>query len=573
MEFITSKINQYFPLIQTLRSYEKGLFKGDLIAGITVGILLIPQGMAYALIAGLPPEYGLYAALVPLIVYAFMGTSRHLSVGPAALVSLLVAAAVSPFAESPEDFIVLSIILGVMSGFIQLIFGLFKLGFLVNLVSNPVLSGFVSAAAIIIGFSQFHHLLGIEAVSGRLHEVIYGIIIQLSEIHIGALLMGLLSITVILFLKKKYSKFPGPMLVVIIGIITVYAAGLEQAGVPIVGDIKQGLPSFVIPVIDLNIIIQLFPMAIAIALVSFMEAVAIAKVIEQKEETDEVDSNQELIALGVSKIVGALFQSYPSSSSFSRTAVNYSSGGSTGVSSLITAMTVALALLFLTPVFYYLPNTILAAIIMISVVGLIDFKEAKNLWLLGHYDRYMLLATFAGTLFIGINEGIFLGVTLSVMMLLYRSARPRYSVMGKIPGTSIYRNVGRYKTEQIEEILIFRFDAPLHFANADYFKERIELLIEEKPKIKCLILDLNGVNDIDSTGLEILFQIIYQLKKDGIKVRLAEVKSSVRDMIKKSRGEELTPEFYMRIEDAVIATSETKDDAELDEYNIYRDTH
>lgn len=575
MKTVNSYIKKYFPLIESIEDYDREMFRGDLVAGFTVGVMLIPQGMAYALIAGLPPEYGLYAALVPLVVYAFMGTSRHLSVGPTALVSLLVAAAVSPLAETPEEYIYLSIILGFMVGIIQLIFGLSKMGFIVNLVSNPVLSGFVSAAAIIIGLSQLHHLFGLESVSGGLHEVLYGILIQISDFQLITFAIGLLSIAIIFILKKRYPIIPGPMTVMIIGIIIVYLYGLDQNGVPIVGNIENGLPALYFPELNVNTILVLLPMSMAIALVSLMESNAIAKVIEKRDKSYEIDSDQELVALGTAKIVGAFFQSYPASGSFSRSAVNYSSGAKTGIASLISALTVGLTLLLLTPVFYYLPNAVLAAIIMVSVFGLIEFDQFKKLWKLGHYDRYMLLATFAGTLFIGIKEGLLLGITLSVIMLLYRSARPNYSVIGKIPGTTIYRNVSRYKTEQKPNYLIFRFDAPLHFANAVYFKTRVEELMHEHPETKCLILDLNGVNEMDSTGLDVLFEIIDNLRKENIDVKLAQVKSTVRDIIVKKVNADKVPEFFMRIEDAVKSSSRKSDSEKMsdEEFQIYKDTH
>ncbi len=570
MKGLQHYINQYFPLFNSLKNYDKTIFRGDLIAGVTVGIMLIPQGMAYALIAGLPPEYGLYAALVPLIIYAFMGTSRHLAVGPVALVALLVASAVSPLAESPEEYIALSILLALMVGVIQLIFGLLKMGFLVNLLSHPVLSGFVSAAAIVIGFSQLHHLLGVDSVTGALHEVLYGIAMQAGQIHLWTLAVGLAGIALIIFVKKKVPAIPGPVLAVAAGILLIFFSGLDRAGVSIVGELSAGIPSFKMPVLSWGTLTTLFPMALAIALVAFMEAIAVAKAIQQKTKTYQVDPNQELVALGTANIGGSFFQAFPITGSFSRTAVNFSTGGSTGLSSIFSAITVALTLLLLTPVFYYLPTAILAAIIMVAVYGLIEFDEIKRLWKLGHYDRYMLLATFAGTLFLGIKEGIFLGVTLSVIMLLYRSARPNNVVLGRIPGTNNYRNIKRYETEKQPEFLIFRFDAPLHFANAEYFKNQVNVLIHTNPEASCLILDLNGVNEIDSTGLDQLIDVIETLQGEGIDVQLAEVKAPVRDMIKSGTDKDKQWDFYMTIEDAVIAATDQKE-VKGEDYKIHTD--
>ena len=563
-------IHQYLPLFRSLKNYDKVTFRGDLIAGITVGIMLIPQGMAYALIAELPPEYGLYAALVPLIIYAMMGTSPHLSVGPVALVALLVASAVTPLANSPEEHIALSILLALMVGAIQLLFGLLKMGFLVNLLSHPVLSGFVSAAAIVIGMSQLHHILGVDSITGGLHEILIGIGVQIDQIHLLTLFIGVVSIGLIILLKRKLPAIPGPVVAVVAGILLVYFSGLERFGLTIVGELNAGIPSLIMPAVEWETMITLFPMALAIALVAYMEAIAVAKAVQQKSKDYQIDPNQELVALGTANIWGSFFQAFPATGSFSRTAVNYGSGGKTGLSSMFSAITVGITLLLLTPVFYYLPTAILAAIILVSVFGLIEFDEFKRLWRLGHYDRYMLLATFAGTLFIGIKEGILLGVTLSVIMLLYRSARPNHAVMGRIPGTSIYRNINRYETEQKPEFLIFRFDAPLHFANAEYFKDQVYDLIQANPKTSCLILDLNGVNEIDSTGLDKLFEVVENLEEKGVAVQLAEVKSMVRDMIKNSTKDKEW-EFFMTIEDAIVATTSDKKEQEENEFTIHFD--
>jgi sulfate permease, SulP family len=572
MKPVNTYINRVFPLLEDLKKYNRITFRGDLAAGVTVGIMLIPQGMAYALIAGLPPEYGLYAALVPLVIYAFMGTSRHLAVGPVALVALLVAAAISPLADTPEEYIAMSILLALMVGVMQLLFGLLRMGFLVNLLSHPVLSGFISAAAIIIGLSQMHHLLGIDSISGGLHEIIFGIAAQINSVNILTLAVGVASIILIVLFKKKIPAVPGPVAAVAAGIVLIYLTGIDNRGVTIVGEITSGIPAFEIPELEWTVITALLPMALAIALVGYMEAIAVAKAVQQKAKTYKIDANQELVALGAANIGGSLFQAFPTTGSFSRTAINYDSDGRSGVSSIISAVTVALSLLFLTPLFYFLPNAVLAAIIMVSVFGLIEYGELKRLWKLGHYDRYMLLATFFGTLFIGIKEGILIGVALSVIMLLYRSARPNYSIMGRIPGTSAYRNIERYDTEREQEDLIFRFDAPLHFANAEYFRDEVFRTIQKYPETKSLILDLNGVNEADSTGVDELFEVVENAEALGVNVYLTEVKAPVRDLIKNCSDENKEWNFYMTVEDAVHASEiDRKDEQEL-LYKIHRDT-
>lgn len=572
MKPVYTYTNRIFPLLNYLKSYNRNALKGDLSAGITVGIMLIPQGMAYALIAGLPPQYGLYAALVPLVIYAFMGTSRHLSVGPVALVALLIASAVSPLAETPEEYISLSILLALMVGIIQLIFGLLRMGFLVNLLSHPVLSGFISAAAIIIGLSQLHHLLGVDSVTGGLHDIIIGISYQFSSANLLTVIIGLGAIGLIVFFKKKIPALPGPVVAVMGGILLIFATGLDNRGVAIVGEISKGLPAFQLPTLSWSSISALLPMALAIALVAYMEAIAVAKALQQKAKNYELDANQELIAIGSANIGGAFFQAFPTTGSFSRSAVNFDSKGQSGVSSIISALTVALTLLFLTPLFYFLPNAVLAAIIMVSVFGLIEFGEFKRLWKLGHYDRYMLLATFFGTLFIGIKEGILIGVTFSVIMLLYRSARPNYSIMGRIPGTAIYRNINRYDTERETENLVFRFDAPLHFANAEYFKDEVFRAIQNNPDAVCLVLDMNGVNEADSTGIDQLYEIVENVESKGVEVLLAEVKAPVRDLVKNCSNSEKEWNFYMTVKDAINASEKSRKQDESVLYEIHRDT-
>lgn len=565
-------LQKIFPILDTLQNYTSSDLKGDVSAGLTVGIMLIPQGMAYALIAGLPPQYGLYAALVPLIIYAFLGTSRHLAVGPVALIALLVASAVAPLANSPEEYIALSILLALMVGSIQMLFGFMRLGFLVNLLSHPVLSGFISAAAIFIGLNQLHHLFGLSSVSGGLHELLYGIALQIKDVNLITLGIGIAAIATIIFTKKIAPAIPGAVLVVVLGILAIFISNWDARGVAIVGEIPAGLPSFVMPDISLSIMMTLFPMALAIALVAYMEAIAVAKAIQRKSKSYVIDPNKELVALGAANLGGAFFQSFPGTGSFSRTAVNYQSGGKSTLSSVFSVIVVAVALLFLTPVFYYLPNAVLAAIIITAVYGLIEFDQFKKLWKLKHYDRYMFLATFAGTLFIGIKEGILLGVTLSVIMLVYRSARPNHSILGRIPDTTVYRNIDRYDTEQDQDCLVFRFDAPLHFANAEYFRDQVNDIIRMNPERRNIVLDLNGVNDIDSSGLEELLELKKDLNENEIFVHLAEVKAPVRDLIKKNSSSLENWKFYMTVQDAVDAVHRNNSSDAQDQLKIHLDT-
>jgi len=381
-----SFLSRFIPSLHWLPAYNSDQLQGDLSAGLTVGVMLIPQGMAYAMIAGLPPVYGLYASTIPLILYALLGTSRQLAVGPVAMVSLLTAAGVATLAEPGSDtYIALAIALALMVGIIQFLLGAFRLGFLVNFLSHPVVSGFTSAAALIIGFSQLKHLLGISLPKGgHVHEILLAAVRQIDQVHLPTFLLGAGGILVILVARRIDRRIPAPLLAVLLGILAVSILGLDQLGVRIVGEIPVGLPSLSLPALNGSVIQSLLATALAISLVSFMESIAVAKAIQSRHRVDELDPNQELIALGAANIGGAFFQSYPVTGGFSRTAVNDQAGARSGLASIISAGLILLTLLFLTPLFHNLPNAILAAVIMVAVFGLIDYKEVIHLW---HTDR------------------------------------------------------------------------------------------------------------------------------------------------------------------------------------------
>jgi len=434
-------IKQYFPILTWLPKYNADFFKGDLVAGLTVGIMLIPQGMAYAMLAGMPPIYGLYASIIPLILYAVFGTSRQLAVGPVAMISLLIAASVGELASDATEFISLTILLTMMVGVIQLLMGIFRLGFLVNFLSQPV-----------------------------------------DAVNFPTLTIGLVAIGLIILVKKIKLPIPGPLLAVVFGILTVWLLGWDAAGVKIVKEVPEGLPAFGIPSLNFENVKALLPIAITISFISFMQSISIAKSIQIKNNASkdskshyQIVPNQELIALGMMNIGGSFFQSLPTTGGFARTAVNVQNGAKTGVAPIISATVIALTLLFLTPLFYYLPNAILASIIMVAVYGLIDFKEAKYLWRTDRGDFLMMLATFLGTLIFGIEEGILIGVILSLALIIFRTTQPHTAVLGKIPERPHYKNIDRFKHLEVrEDILIMRFDARLYFANVNFFKEKIE---------------------------------------------------------------------------------------------------
>jgi len=526
-------IKAFVPALDWLANYKKAYFKSDLAAGLTVGVMLIPQGMAYAMIAGLPPIYGLYASTLPLIIYALLGTSRQLAVGPVAMVSLLTATGIGTMATGGTDtYIALAITLALMVGLIQFLLGVFRLGFLVNFLSHPVISGFTSAAALIIGLSQLKHLLGIDlARSHHIHEILLAAFEKIAFINWTTFLIGIGGIGLIIGAKKINKAIPGSLLAVVFGILVVMGLGLTENGVKIVGEVPSGLPFFATPSFNWATVQSLFPIALAISLVSFMESIAVAKAVQSKHKNYKIIPNQELIALGLANVGGSFLQSYPVTGGFSRTAVNDDAGAKTGMAAIISALLIVLTLLFLTPLFYYLPNAILASIIMVAVFGLIDVKEAKHLWSANRSDFWMLAVTFIATLTMGIEQGIGMGVILSLAMIIFRTTRPHIAELGKVPGTHFYRNVDRF--EQVEErkdVLIFRFDAQLYFANSNYFKDSLEELAAKKgDNLKTIILCFNSINNLDSSAAHMLEDVVTHYRNSGISVAFTGVKGPVRD--------------------------------------------
>ena len=521
------------PSVEWIKNYDKKWLSGDISAGLTVGVMLIPQGMAYSMLAGLPPIYGLYAVTIPLIIYALLGTSRQLAVGPVAMVSLLIASGVGQLSEAgSEEYIALSILLAFLVGSIQLSMGVFRLGFLVNFLSHPVIAGFTSSAAIIIGFSQFKHLLGVKISGEKFSEIFMQLIKEAGNIHIPTLIIGVASVILLLLVKRVNKKIPGPLVVVLLGIIVVYLGSLTNQGVKIVGDIPGGLPSFHIFSMNWDSIQTLLPTAFTIAFVGFMESIAVAKAIQARHKDYKLDANQELKALGIANIAGSFFKSFPVTGGFSRTAVNDQAGAKTGFASIISASLIIITLLFLTSYFYYLPNAVLAAIIIVAVYGLIDFKEARYLWKTDRTDFFLFISAAIGTLVLGIEEGIILGVILSLALLIFRVSYPHYSQLGLINNGREFINVLRDKNAKIDnKIVIMRFDAQLFFANINYFREKVELLIGERKQPEFFILDARPISTVDSTAIHALHELIDELKSNGITFMIANVIGPVRDKL------------------------------------------
>ena len=556
MPDIKNHITKFVPILKTIQNYNQEAFKGDLTAGVTVAIMLIPQGMAYALLAGMPPVYGLYASIIPVLLYAILGSSRQLAVGPVAMVSLLIVAGVGELADAGSDrFIHLAIMTALGVGTVQFLMGLFRMGFLVNFLSHPVLSGFTSAAALIIGASQISNLLGLDLErSKQVHDILIGAFQNIGNINMVTAAIGIGSVASIMLLKKWKKTFPSALFVVVAGTLVTAFFGLNNAGVSIVGNVPEGLPSFQMPGLSLNDFRSLLPIILVISLVSYMESIAVAKAIANKRGY-KVDANQELIALGGANLGGAFFQAFPTTGGFSRTAVNDQSGAKTTLASVITAVLIGITVLFLTPLFYYLPSAVLAAIIMVAVAGLFDAEEMMHLWKTDKKDLAMLSVTFLATLFLGIEEGIGIGVLLSLIMVIYTSTRPHSTEVGRLGNTQNFRNINRYPEARTEpEILIFRFDSNLYFANVEHFRESIEEKVNQRgQKLSIVILDASAINNIDSTGMHALNELIKYLRTRGITFYLAGVIGPVRDKLKKSGITESMGEenFFFDVNDAV----------------------
>ena len=533
-------LKKFFPILTWLPNYSGSTFKSDFIAGITVSFLLIPQGMAYALIAGLPPIYGLYAALSPQIIYALLGTSKQLAVGPVAMDSLLVAAGLGTISIlGPEEYIQSAILLAFLSGTIQFLLGLFKMGFLVSFLSKPLIKGFTSGAAIIIGLSQVKHMLGISLhQSNKIQLFAISLLNSEISIHFPTLMIGVISIFILLILKKWTPKIPSALVVVILSSLWVYFGKQYQEGVAVVGLVPGGLPSFNTPNFNIETIKNLIPISLTLAIVGYLESISISKTIAEKYKYYQLNPNQELIALGSSNIIGSLFQSYPTTGGFSRTAVNDQAGARSGVASLICALVVAITVSFFTQWFFYLPKAVLGSIIIVAVIQLIDIKYAIRLYNSRKDEFAILLFTFILTLFIGISQGIIYGIILSLLLLVYRASKPHYAFLGRIGSTNYFQNIERFPDEVTvrEDLIILKFDAQLFFGNIEFFKQLVFDAVEKNSKkIKGFIINARSINYIDSTAAEELVLIIKKLQKKDIRVMIVGAIDPSRDIIINSK--------------------------------------
>lgn len=539
----------FLPVLGWLRHYRRPDLVGDLLAGLIVAIMLVPQGMAYALLAGLPPQVGLYASILPLVLYGLFGTSRTLAVGPVAIVSLLVATGLAPLATAGSaEYIQLALTLALLVGLIQVLMGLLRVGFLVNFLSHPVLVGFTGGAAIVIGFSQLKHLLGIAMPrTEQLTETIAYATRHLAETNLVTLAIGLSGIAILLYFRQglaghlRRRRVPenlitpltksAPLIVVLAGTLLVWGLHLDQsAGVKVVGDVPAGLPPLTLPTFNLSQWQLLLTTALVISFVGYMESISVAKSLASKRR-QKVDANQELIALGIANLGATFSGGYPVTGGFSRSVVNFTAGATSGLASIITAGLIALTVIFLTPLFYFLPNAILAAIIMVAVVGLIDVKTFRHVWRYNKGDAAALLVTFVAVLFAGVENGILIGVAVSIAMFIWRTSKPHVAVVGRLAHSEIYRNVLRHPVQTCPHAIAVRIDQSLYFANTKFLEDTVLRLVADRPEVTHFVLIGTAINFIDASALETLQALHRELRDAGVDLHLAAIKGPVLDRL------------------------------------------
>lgn len=531
------KLQHLFPILDWGSTYSTSNFKGDLFAGITVAVMLIPQGLAYAMLAGLPPQYGLYSAFIPGLIYGIMGTSQHLSVGPVALDSIILASGLNALSiVNSENYISTAIFLALYVGLLQIVLGGLKLGFLIHYISKPVVRGFTYAAALIIGASQLPLILGLSITDISLSSLSLSNDVEFNEF---TFLVGVSGVLILLLLKRITPGFPNYVLLVVFSTLLSFVFVWEVRGVKVVGDIDRGIPYFTLPSVTSQVFIELSPLAITIALLAFMQSHTVANFLEDKSNKQfQMRPNQELIALGTSNLIGSFFNAYTVSGGLSRSVVNKKSGANTAMSSIVSALFVGMVLVFFTDYFYHLPEAILGSIIFVAVIQLIDFKYAETLWQKYRSEFYIFLFTFLATLFLGIKYGVLLGVFVSLTHMVYLHSKPHVALLGRIRGTNHFKNISRFSDEVITYpgVLIVRFDGSLFYGNQVYFKQRIEEHMQaQKEPLRYLLVDASPLNYIDATAFDMIVEWIGELREDGKKVLWAQVVGPVRDMFYKNQ--------------------------------------
>ena len=533
-------LRQFFPFLTWAGELrDKNVLQADVIAGITVALVLIPQSMAYAQLAGLPAYYGLYISFLPVMIAALWGSSRQLATGPVAVVSIMTATALAPIATSPEHYIALAMFMALLVGLFQLFLGVFRLGIVVNFLSHPVIVGFTNAAALVIGLSQLSKIFGVTMpgkASDHFMGRIWGVIEQIGNTHMLTLMMGVGAFAIMMGMKKYVPKLPGVLIAVVVTTIISAIIGFEEKGGMVVGTIPEGLPNIQPPMFSIELMVTLLPGAIVIALVGFMEAISIAKAMAAKTK-DHIDPNQELIGQGLGNIAGSFTQAYPASGSFSRSAVNLNAGARTGFSSVVTAIIVVITLLFLTPLLYDLPKAVLAAVIMMAVFGLINFKAVKHAWRANKHDGIASVVTFVATLGFAphLDQGILLGAGLAIGLYLYRTMSPRIAFLGRFPDGTL-RDISVHTDLPVDEkVVAVRFDGSLYFANVSYFEEAILAAAAAHQNAKFILVVGDGINQLDASGEEVLHHLVSRLHDNGITLVFSGLKRQILKIMIKTK--------------------------------------
>jgi SulP family sulfate permease len=545
-------LNKFFPFLNWIGELkDPKILRADMIAGLTVALVLIPQSMAYATLAGLPEVYGLYIAFVPVFIAALWGSSRQLGTGPVAVVSTMTATMMVPVVipmlgpdYTKEEYMALYIptvmFLTLLVGLFQFSLGLFRLGAIVNFLSHPVIVGFTNAAALFIGLTQISKVFGVDMPGGAsdhfLTVRILGVIQNLGDTHIPTLIMGIAAFAIMIGLKRYAPKIPGVLAAVVLTTVASYLIGFEDMGGKVVGAIPEGLPGFALPAFNLEAFSHMFIGAIIIAMVGFMEAISIAKAMAAKSK-DRIDPNQELIGQGMGNILGSFFQSYPASGSFSRSAVNFNAGAKTGFSSVVTAIIVVITLLFLTPLLYYLPKATLAAVVIMAVFGLINFRTVKHIWTANRHDGIAAMVTFVATIGSApkLDHGILIGAALAVVLYLYRSMRPRVAVLGRYKDGTL-RDIEINKDIPTDKnIVAVRFDGSLYFANVSYFEDTMLKAVSDYPEAKYLLVVGDAINQMDASGEEVLHHLVERLHDNNITVVFSGLKRQIIQVMKATK--------------------------------------
>lgn len=530
-----------------IKDYRRDTFASDLLAGVIVTIMLIPQSLAYALLAGLPAEMGLYASILPLLAYALLGSSRTLSVGPVAVVSLMTAMAVGKIAQTgTAEYISAAIALAALSGVMLLVLGFLRFGFLANFLSHPVVSGFITASAIVIGLSQVRHLLGIEAGGDNLVSLGSSLLRNLDDTNLVTLATGLLAIGFLLWSRNSLRQgllklgLPntaatilskaGPVFVILATVAASYLFDFQQRGVALVGMVPSGLPTLVMPPLDPGLWSQLALSALLISIIGFVESVSVGKTLAAKRR-QRINPNQELVALGGANVASAFSGGFPVTGGFSRSVVNFDAGAQTPAASILAALGIGLAALFLTPLLFYLPKAALAATIIVAVMSLVDLDLVRRAWRYSLSDFAAVVTTIGATLLLGVELGVLAGIVVSILLHLYKTTRPHMAVVGAVAGTEHYRNVERHNVITHPNLVSLRIDESLYFANASYLEDYIYELVAGNVELEHVILQCTAVNEIDMSALEALEAIDHRLREQGITLHLSEVKGPVMDAL------------------------------------------